>query len=70
MSVEYCAYPFLKEKSHLCDYEIATDRLASIHTIRGKTPHPSYSAGGPPSTDGNDLSRQWIHPGSVCHRGG
>ena len=30
MSVEYCAYPFLKEESRLCDYEIATDRLASM----------------------------------------
>lgn len=67
MSVEYCAYPFLKEKSHLCDYEIATDRLASILSVAR---HHIRSAGGPPSTDGNDLSRQWIHPGSVCHRGG
>lgn len=33
MSVEYCAYPFLKEKSHLCDYEIATDRLASMLSV-------------------------------------
>lgn len=33
MSVEYCAYPFLKEESNLCDYEIATDRLASMLSI-------------------------------------
>ena len=30
MSSVYCAYPFLKEESHMCDYEIATDRLASM----------------------------------------
>ena len=33
MSIEYCAYPFLKEESHLCDYEIATDRLASMLSV-------------------------------------
>lgn len=33
MSVEYCAYPFLKEESNLCDYEIATDRLASMLSV-------------------------------------
>ena len=42
---------------------------SGIHAVCGKTPHSSYSAGGSPSTDGNDLSRQWIHTGSVCHRG-
>lgn len=29
MSYEFCAYPFLKEDAFLCDYEIATDMLAS-----------------------------------------
>lgn len=33
MSVEYCAYPFLKEESRMCDYEIATDRLASMLSV-------------------------------------
>lgn len=29
MSYEFCAYPFLEEDAFLCDYEIATDVLAS-----------------------------------------
>lgn len=33
MSIEYCAYPFLKEESCLCDYEIATDHLASMLSL-------------------------------------
>lgn len=29
MSMECCAYSFLEETSYMCDYEIATDHLAS-----------------------------------------
>lgn len=28
--MDYCAYSFLKEGSNQCDYEIMTDRLASL----------------------------------------
>ena len=33
MSMECCAYSFLKEEDHRCDYEIATDQLASFFSI-------------------------------------
>lgn len=33
MEADYCAYPFLKEESNLCDYEIATDRLTSLISV-------------------------------------
>lgn len=33
MSADFCAYPFLKEESNLCDYEIATDRLTSLISV-------------------------------------
>ena len=31
--MECCAYSFLKEEGHCCDYEIATDQLASSFSI-------------------------------------
>ncbi|MGX8852774.1 ATP:cob(I)alamin adenosyltransferase [Amedibacillus sp. YH-ame10] len=33
MSMEFCAYSFLKEEDHRCDYEIASDQLASSLSI-------------------------------------
>ena len=33
MAMEFCAYSFLKEDDHRCDYEIATDQLASFFSI-------------------------------------
>lgn len=33
MSMECCAYSFLKEAGCMCDYEIATDRLASTISL-------------------------------------
>lgn len=33
MSMECCAYSFLSEEDHRCDYEIATDQLASFFSI-------------------------------------
>ena len=33
MRMEYCAYSFLSEDGSLCDYEIATDELASMTAV-------------------------------------
>lgn len=33
MSMEFCAYSFLAEEGNCCDYEIATDQLASSFSI-------------------------------------
>ena len=33
MGMECCAYSFLLEDSHMCDYEIATDELASFISL-------------------------------------
>ncbi len=33
MSMECCAYSFLLEDSNMCDYEIATDELASLVSL-------------------------------------
>lgn len=33
MGMECCAYSFLLEDSHMCDYEIATDELASYISV-------------------------------------
>ena len=33
MGMECCAYSFLLEDSHMCDYEIATDELASLISV-------------------------------------
>lgn len=30
MQMKYCAYSYLDESSSLCDYEVATDKLASL----------------------------------------
>lgn len=33
MDMEYCAYSFLSEASSMCDYEIASDELASMLSL-------------------------------------
>lgn len=33
MSMEFCAYSFLSEEGSMCDYEIATDELASMLAV-------------------------------------
>lgn len=44
MGMEYCAYSFLKEEGSMCDYEIATDRLASsLGAVRHFVKHVEQS---------------------------
>ena len=33
MQMKYCAYSYLDESSSLCDYEVATDKLASLTAL-------------------------------------